>query len=90
MKIIPLSVAEAHKFLGKHARHYATIAQPIWAVGLQDEKGKLRGAAVLGRRADGDAELAHIYCDGAYQGYTLLYGTSWRALKAMGFEKAAL
>ena len=90
MKIVPLSVADAQAFLGEHARHYATSAEPIWAIGLQDDEGKLRGAAVLGRSRDGDAELAHIYCDGSYQGYTLLYGTSWRALKAMGFEKLIL
>jgi hypothetical protein len=44
----------------------------------------------LGRRADGDGELAHIYVDGVSQGYSLLYGACWRALKALGYEKARL
>jgi hypothetical protein len=50
----------------------------------------LHGAAILGRREDGDAELAHIYVDGTFQGYSLLYGACWRALKALGYKRAWL
>ena len=50
----------------------------------------LHGAAILGRRADGDAELAHIYVDGTFQGYSILYGACWRALKALGYKRAWL
>jgi len=46
--------------------------------------------AILGRRENGDAELAHIYVDGAAQGYSLLYGACWRALKALGYERSVL
>lgn len=89
MQITSLSVAEAQSFLSAHDRHYKMPVEAICAIGVKDETG-LHGAAILGRRDDGDAELAHIYVDGISQGYSLLYGACWRALKALGYEKAAL
>lgn len=89
MKIVALSVKDAEAFLAQHERHYKAPVEPICAIGVGDDAG-LHGAAVLGRRADGDGELAHIYVDGASQGYSLLYGACWRALKALGYVKAAL
>lgn len=83
-----VTLREAERFLLKHERHYKGSAEPICAVGV-GEDGKLHGAAILGRR-DEDAELVHIYCDGASQAYSLLYGSVWRTLKALGYKKAIL
>ena len=80
---------EALEFLKSHARHYTTPADPIAAIGLIED-GALRGAALLGRTEDGTAELAHIYCDGAWHGYSLLYGAAWRAFKALGYKNLHL
>jgi hypothetical protein len=80
---------DAETFLGSHNRHYKSPAEPVCAIGVSDETG-IHGAAILGRNADGDAELSHIYVDGISQGYSLLYGAVWRAFKAMGYEKAVL
>jgi hypothetical protein len=89
MMIVSLSVKDAEAFLAKHDRHYKVPVEPICAIGV-GEDNVLHGAAILGRRADGDGELAHIYVDGVSQGYSLLYGACWRALKALGYEKAKL
>lgn len=89
MKIVSLSMAQAEAFLKQHERHYKAPVEAICAIGVGDESG-LHGAAILGRREDGDAELNHIYVDGISQGYSLLYGACWRALKALGYVKAAL
>lgn len=89
MKIVALSVKDAEAFLAKHDRHYKAPVEPICAIGVGDDQ-VLHGAAVLGRREDGDGELAHIYVDGTSQGYSLLYGACWRALKALGYVKATL
>jgi hypothetical protein len=83
-----LTVAEAEAFLNDHERHYRMPIEPICAIGLSED-GKLRGAAILGRRADGTGEVAHIYVDGAWQGYSLLYGACWRAFKALGYKLVA-
>ena len=89
MKIIALSMRDAEAFLKAHERHYKAPVEAICAIGVGDETG-LHGAAVLGRCEDGDAELNHIYVDGVSQGYSLLYGACWRALKALGYHKAVL
>lgn len=89
MNTVDLSVKDAEEFLAKHERHYKAPVEAICAIGVSDESG-LHGAAILGRREPGTAELAHIYVDGVSQGYSLLYGACWRALKALGYEKAVL
>ena len=47
-------------------------------------------ASILTVADDSVAELAHIYVDGTSQGYSLLYGACWRALKALGYVKCVL
>lgn len=89
MNILPLSMKDAEAFLSGHGRHYKSPAEPICAIGVGDDEG-LHGAAILGRNLDGEGELAHIYVDGVSQGYSLLYGACWRALKALGYRTAVL
>jgi len=89
MKVVTLSVKEAEEFLAKHERHYKAPVEPLCAIGVGDEAG-LHGAAVLGRRDEKTAELAHIYADGSSQAYSLLYGNAWRVLKALGYEQTIL
>ena len=89
MRVVDLQVKVAEEFLENHQRHYKTPAEPICAIGVADGEG-LHGAAILGRKEAGVAELAHIYVDGSFQGYSLLYGACWRAVKALGYDKAIL
>jgi len=88
MEIVPLTVPAAMAFLKDHERHYKSDANPLFAIGIS-LNGELCGAAVIGER-DGDAELCHIYSVGEYMGYTVLYGASWRAIKAMGYRRMIL
>jgi len=88
MEIIPLSVEQAMDWLKDNARHYESKAKPLFAMGLSKD-GELCGAAIMGTR-DECAELCHIYSVGEYQGYTLLYGSMWRATKAMGYTRLIL
>ena len=87
MQLVPLTVQKAMEFLKDHERHYKSDANPMFALGISN--GELCGAAVVGER-NGDAELCHIYSVGEYLGYTILYGASWRAAKAMGYKKMVL
>lgn len=94
LETIAMSVSIAEKFLAAHERHYKVPVEAICAIGIgekqADDSWKICGAAILGRREDGDAELAHIYVDGTFQGYSILYGACWRALKALGYKRAWL
>lgn len=96
MKIVPLSIKEAEEFLAKFDRHYKAPAEPICAIGVAEPSGRpetptiIHGAAILGRNSADEAELAHIYVDGISQGYSLLYGACWRALKALGYRTVVL
>lgn len=89
METIAISVTTAEEFLKDHGRHYKAPVEAICAIGVA-EGDKLHGAAILGRSADGIGELAHIYVDGVSQGYSLLYGACWRALKALGYKQTVL
>lgn len=89
LRIVAVGVKDAEAFLAKHERHYKAPSEPICAIAVGDDEG-LHGAAILGRNAQGDGELAHIYVDGVSQGYSLLYGACWRALKALGYTKTVL
>ncbi|HEU4344803.1 MAG TPA: XF1762 family protein [Candidatus Binatia bacterium] len=89
MRVVDISLKDAEAFLAKHERHYKSPAEPICAIAVADSGG-IHGAAILGRRSESVGELAHIYVDGASMGYSLLYGACWRALKALGYEKAVL
>lgn len=84
-----VSLKQAEDFLSKHERHYKAPVEPICAIGVGDAEG-LHGAVILGRLDEKTAELAHIYCDGASQAYSLLYGGAWRALKALGYQQTVL
>jgi len=80
-----ISMDEAFTFLGSFKRHYNTGEHPIAAIGLY-EGDDLRGAAIIGESAPRIGVIAHIYVDGAFHGYTLLYGAAHRALHALGYE----
>ena len=86
---VALTLKAAEEFLKAHGRHYSAPAEPIAAIGLWND-GALHGAAILGRNEAGEAQLAHIYVDGTWQGYSLLYGACWRALHALGYKKIVL
>lgn len=88
-KTVALSLKDAEAFLKAHDRHYAAPAEAVCAIGLEDD-GALHGAAILGRDSRGYGVLAHIYVDGTWQGYSLLYGACWRAFHALGYEHISL
>ena len=84
-----LTLAEAEAFLKAHERHYKMPTEKVCAIGLS-VNGKLHGAAILGRDKDRSGRVAHIYVDGAWQGYSLLYGACWRAFQALGYKTVHL
>jgi len=88
VNLVPMTIAQAELFLAEHKRHYKVEADPVFAIGLQ-EGIDARGAVIVGKK-DGEAVIAHIYCDGVSEGYTKLYGAAVRAAKALGYTRMVL
>ncbi len=89
MDTISISLTEAEAFLKDHGRHYVFHVKPFAAIGLTDETG-LHGAAILGATEEGEGQIAHIYVDGSFQGYSILYGCCVRAFMALGYKRLIL
>ena len=100
METRAISVKDAEAYLKAHDRAYKEPAEAICAIAVGEPNPittelnpfefNLHGAAILGRMDNETAALVHIYVDGASQGYSLLYGACWRALKALGYKRAVL
>lgn len=89
MENVALSLKDAETFLKEHERHYKFDVEPLCAIGLKDED-ELHGVAILGMLDSETAQIAHIYVDGSFQGYSLLYGCCVRALMALGYKRLLL
>lgn len=92
LEIVPVTVAEADKFISLHHRHLGPPLRSILRIGLQQD-GFLVAVTCLGR------PVARGYCDGrtleVYRVATLghrnacsmLYGAAWRAAVALGYTR---
>jgi hypothetical protein len=89
MRIIPLTLKEAVRFLDSRKQVYRVPRDTVLVVGIADEDG-LHGVLIAGCNSGEEAHLGHVYSDGTPGGFSLLYGDAWRALKAMGYRRAVL
>ena len=89
MENFDLSLKDAELFLKEHGRHYVFPVEPLVAIGLRDETGT-HGVAVIGMVDAESAQIAHIYVDGSFQGYSILYGCCVRAVMALSYKRLIL
>ncbi len=89
MENIALSLKDAEFFLKDHGRHYSFPVEPFCAIGLRDEEG-LHGVALIGCLDSENAQISHIYVDGSFHGYSILYGCCVRAVMALGYKRLIL
>ncbi|MFJ5635032.1 XF1762 family protein [Streptomyces goshikiensis] len=93
LRLVPVRSREAAAFIREWHRHHAPPAGQIFAVGAADEDGILRAVAIVGRPVarhldDGATlEVTRTCSDGARNANSLLYGTAWRAAKALGYTR---
>ncbi|MFG2471569.1 XF1762 family protein [Streptomyces canus] len=93
LHLVPVRSREAKDFVRAWHRHHPTPAGQIFAVGAADETGTLRAVASVGRPVarhldDGTTvEVTRTASDGARNANSLLYGASWRAAKALGYQR---
>lgn len=88
----PITYAEACAFIRQHHRHH--LPPQGWKFGVAVNDGeKVVGVATVGRPVargydDGlTLELTRCCTDGTKHAASMLYGATWRATKALGYQR---
>ncbi|HET7386874.1 MAG TPA: XF1762 family protein [Nocardioidaceae bacterium] len=93
LAVVPVSFADACGFVELWHRHHAPPVGHKFSVGVADGAGMLRGVAIVGRPVarhldDGlTLEVTRSATDGTPNVNSMLYGTVWRAAKALGYGR---
>jgi hypothetical protein len=93
LDIVPLSLADANRFVEKHHRHHGKLTFYKFAIGVVCDRNVLRGVAIVGRpvarnRDDGfTAEVGRLATDGCPNACSKLLAASWRIARAMGYRR---
>jgi len=91
LTIVPLSIDAANEFVRQYHRHHVPVIGHKFSIGVCDDQGTLRGAAIIGRpvsrvRDDGlTLEVTRLVTDGCPNACSAMYAAAWRAAKAMGY-----
>lgn len=93
LRIVPLSLAEANWFVRHLHRHHPPAKGHKFNMGVVDDAGELRGAAIIGRPLSrlldtGRAlEVLRVATDGCANACSCLYGAAARAGRVLGYER---
>ena len=93
LRLVPITLAEAKRFIAEHHRHNEPPVGHRVSVGLADDAGTLIGVGVLGRpmaRMSDDgrtAEVVRVATDGSRNACSMLYGALTRAAWALGYDR---
>jgi hypothetical protein len=93
LHLVPIHLKVAKWFVADHHRHHAPPEGMLFAVGVADQPGILRGVAITGRPVaryldNGQtAEVTRLATDGTRNAGSMLYAASWRAASAMGYTR---
>lgn len=93
IRIIPVTLKAANDFVTQHHRHHSKAQGCKFCIGVTDEKGELRGVAVVGRPVSRfldngvTAEVTRLCTDGMRNACSFLYVACCRIAKPMGYEK---
>jgi len=92
MEITPITLEEANAFVAKLHRHHKPVPGCKFAVAVS-EGDVVVGVALVGRPVarfldDGwTLEVNRCCTDGTKNACSMLYGTSWKAAKALGYKR---
>jgi hypothetical protein len=93
LHLVPVRFRDARAFVAMWHRHNKPPVGMIFALGVADENGVLRGVATVGRPVarmwdNGQTlEVTRTCTDGTRNANSLLYGAAWRAAKALGYTR---
>lgn len=91
--VTPIDFAEANAFVSAFHRHHKPVVGCKFCVAVSSESGKVCGVCLVGRPVsrhldDGwTLEVNRCCTDGTRNACSILYGTAWRAAKALGYRK---
>lgn len=94
LTVIPLELREANELVGSFHRHHKPCQGHRFSIGVVDDNGMLRGAAIVGRpvaRLSGHPkavlEVTRLVTDGTPNACSMLYAAAARVGKHLGYEK---
>lgn len=91
--VTPTNLAKANAFVALHHRHHKPVQGMKFALSVSDRDGAVRGVAIVGRPVsrhldDGwTLEVNRVCTDGARNACSMLYGSAWRAARALGYRR---
>lgn len=95
MRIVPVSLAVANEMVEQLHRHHRPVVGHRFSIGVEHD-GTLRGVAIVGRPVargldDGRTlEVTRTATDGTPNANSCLYGSAWRATKALGYSETGV
>jgi hypothetical protein len=94
LRVIPVSLNEANAFVLQYHRHHRPVPGHKYSIGIERiDDGMLVGVAIVGRPRsryldDGlSLEVIRACTDGEPHANSMLYGASWRAARAQGYQR---
>jgi hypothetical protein len=93
LHLVPVSFADACRFVDSHHRHHRAPVGMKFSVGVATDDRVLRGVAIVGRpvaRSYDDGvtlEVLRTATDATLNANSCLYGAAWRAAKALGYTR---
>lgn len=94
LTVVPLTFADACLAVDHLHRHHRRPTGHRFSLGVLDEDGHLRGAAIVGRPVSRlldtgwCVEVTRVATDGTPNACSALYGAAWRTAAAQGFVRA--
>lgn len=92
LTVVPATIANAKAFVARLHRHHPPPQGALFAVGVCDDAGTVRGVAIAGRPVarghdDGTTvEVTRLATDGTPNACSMLYGAVVRAAQALGWR----
>jgi hypothetical protein len=93
LSICPLTLRQANDLVALLHRHHKPVVGHRFSIGVRDESGQLRGAAIVGRPTGRRnpqydwAEVTRLVTDGCKNACSALYAACARIAKEMGFKR---
>ena len=93
MKIVPIGLKAANKYVAAYHRHHKPVRGCKFCVSVEDDSGVCCGVAICGRPISRyldngtTLEITRVCTNGTKNACSMLYGACIRAARALGYKK---